>query len=77
MAIELHVLMQVVDSEPENPMNQGILFKSMRVTCSVIETEASIKDAFTMTRARVDTIATEVATDLQEQLRIAEESADG
>jgi hypothetical protein len=77
MAIELQVLMQVIDSEPENPMNQGILFKSMRVTCSVVGIEDSVKDAFTVARARVDTIATEVATDLQEQLRIAEESADG
>jgi len=73
MAIEVQVLAQVVDSEPENPMNNGILFKSGVTTVAVAPEDTNIANCFAIARARLDTIVAEVSADLREQLKVAEE----
>lgn len=73
MAIEIQIVAQVVDSEPDNPMNQGILFKSVKTTVAVAPEGTEVEDCIAIARMRVDTLVTEVGADLREQMRVAEE----
>jgi hypothetical protein len=69
MAIELQVLIQVVDSD-----SGGIMFKGEKITSAVAPDGTPIEGCFAVAKAKLATTVSEVEKDVAEQVEEAERS---
>jgi hypothetical protein len=69
MGIELHVEIKVLDTEPENPMNEGIVLRAARVTTLQSEI-AEMGAILAITGAVSSRVTDEVKQDILDQLEI-------
>lgn len=69
MAIELHVEIKVVDTEPENPFSKGIVLRCKKVTALQSEV-ADMGGIMAITSAVVDDVTDEVRRDIQDQIDV-------
>lgn len=69
MGIELHVEVKVIDTEPVNPGNQGIILRASRVT--TVQSEIPSGGAIvTITGSIVERVTDEVKQDVKDQLEV-------
>lgn len=67
MAIELRVEIAIVDTEPDNPGNQGYILHSGKITTLVSEV-ADYEGILDIAKVRLDDTVDEVRVDMKDQL---------
>jgi hypothetical protein len=67
LAINLICIIQIVDTDTEYIINQ-----SSKTTTLVAPEDTEQRDTVAIARARLDTVLTEVSSDIQEQLKTVE-----
>lgn len=79
MAMELQVQVRVVDTEPAEPGNPGVFVNSLRASTLTVDVdprgEIALAGIVGLARARMTTLIAEVESDIDGQLRTAEENA--
>jgi hypothetical protein len=68
MAIEAQVVVQIVDTEPEQVGAQGVLFKSVKGTCIIAPEGTPIDVLVPLGKAKLDTTIEEARSDIMEQM---------
>ena len=68
MAIEIHVGIQIVDSD-----SQSTLFKGEKKTCAYAADGTELLDCIDIAKAKMVTVVSEVEADVQEQIKDAME----
>jgi hypothetical protein len=69
MAIELHVEIKMLDTEPENPMNQGIILRSKKVT-SLQSEQQDMGSIIAISDVVTERVTAEVLQDIKDQLQV-------